>query len=63
MIPSDLEPNGIYRSDSKRPCSLCPLFHRRGYRVMVWDATCSDTLALTYAPFTMRGCGSCKERG
>ena len=46
-IPSHLEPSGLYRSDGRRPdgASIVPWMERR---VLVWDATCPDTLAPSY---------------
>ena len=43
-IPSHLEPLGLYRSDGKRPDGATVLPWKCG-RVLVWDATCTDTLA------------------
>ena len=46
-IPSHLEPSGLYRSDGRRPdgASIVP---RKEGRVLMWDATCPDTLAPSY---------------
>ena len=45
-IPCHLEPTGLYRSDGKWPDgSLIPW--KRG-KVLVWDATCPDTLVPSY---------------
>ena len=43
-IPSHLEPLGLYRSDGKRPDGATVVPWKCG-RVLVWDATCTDTLA------------------
>ena len=44
-IPARLEQNGLSRSDSKRPDCARPWSHGQ---LLVWDATCPDTLALSY---------------
>ena len=38
---------GLYRSDGKRPdgATIVP---RKGGKVLVWDATCPDTLAQSH---------------
>ena len=43
-IPSHLEPSGLYRSDGKRPDGASVVPWTRG-KILVWDATCVDTLA------------------
>ena len=55
-IPSHLEPTDIYRSDGKRPdgASSVPW---KGGRVLVWDATCPDTLAPSYSALATRETG------
>ena len=54
-IPCHLEPTGLYRSDGKRPdgASLVPW---RCGRVLVWDATCVDTLAPSHRTLASREC-------
>ncbi|XP_059054676.1 coagulation factor IX-like [Achroia grisella] len=42
-IPSLLEPTGIARDDGKRPDGMSLIPWKMG-RVLVWDATCADTL-------------------
>ena len=56
-IPSHLEPTDIYRSDGKRPdgASIVPW---KGGRVLVWDATCPDTLAPSYSALATREAGA-----
>ena len=46
-IPSHLELSGLYRSDVRRPdgASIVPWKERK---VLVWNATCPDTLAPSY---------------
>ena len=46
-IPSHLEPSGLYRSDGRRPDGASIVPWKKG-RVLVWDATCPDTLAPSY---------------
>ena len=47
-VPSWLEPAGIYRSDGKRPAGITVVPWERG-KLLVWDATCSDTFAPSYS--------------
>ena len=46
-VPSRLEPTGLLRSDGKRPdgVTLAPW---KSVCLLIWDATCPDTLALSY---------------
>ena len=46
-IPARLEPNGLSRSDGKRPdgATVMPWSHGQ---LLVWDATCPHTLVLSY---------------
>ena len=57
QIPSCLEPTGLYQSDGNRPdgASIMPW---EGGRVLVWDATCPDTLALSYEQISVREAGA-----
>lgn len=55
-VPSVLEPVGMFRSDGKRADGMSLIPWRRG-RPLVWDASCSDTLATSYLDF------SCKKSG
>lgn len=43
-IPSRLEPNGILRSDGRRPDGVTLIPWKCG-RMLVWDVTCPDTFA------------------
>ena len=43
-ISSHLEPSGLYRSDGKWPDGATIVPWKQG-RILVWDATCPDTLA------------------
>ena len=56
-IPCHLEPTGIFRSDGKRPdgASIVPW---KGGKVLVWDATCPDTLAPSYSTVAVREAGA-----
>ena len=46
-VPSTLEPLGLSRDDGKRPDGMT-LFPWKKGKIMVWDYTCSDTLAKSY---------------
>ena len=46
-VPSRLEPAGIYRCDGKRPDGVTLVPWERG-KLLVWDATCTDTFAPSY---------------
>ena len=46
-IPSRLEPAGVFRSDGKRLDSITMVPWERG-KLLVWDATCTDTFAPSY---------------
>ena len=46
-ISSRLEPEGLSRSDGKRPDGMSIVPWSSG-RLLVWDATCPDTLAASY---------------
>lgn len=50
-IPAKLEPNGIVRSDGKRPDGLTLIPWQQG-RCLVWDVTCVDTLAPSHVRAT-----------
>ena len=56
-VPCHLEPTGLYRSDGKRPdgASVVPW---RGGKVLVWDATCADTLAPSHISLAVRESGA-----
>ena len=56
-VPCHLEPAGLYRSDGKRPdgASVVPW---RGGKVLVWDATCADTLAPSHSALAIREAGA-----
>ena len=50
-VPSILEPTGLFRSENKRPDGLTLTPWSMG-KCLVWDATCSDTLAKSHLPST-----------
>ena len=52
-IPCHLEPTGLYRSDGKRPDGASVVPWKYG-RVLVWDATCADTLAPSHQAMAAR---------
>ena len=53
QIPSTLEPNGLFRSDGKRPDGLTIGPWRMG-RSLIRDATCPDTYAVSYIAHATR---------
>ena len=56
-IPSHLEPVGLYRCDGKRPDGTTMVPWKEG-RVLVWDATCPDTLAPSHITLAAREGGT-----
>ena len=50
-IPSSKEPQGLSRSDGKRPDGLTLIPWHSG-RSLIWDVTVADTLAPSHLPFT-----------
>ena len=46
-VPSRLEPPGLSRSDGKRPDGMTLVPWSLG-RLLIWDATCPDTYAVSY---------------
>lgn len=55
-IPSQLEPTGLVRSDSKRVDGMTLIPWSKG-RTLIWDATCTDTLAPSNLQFSSRQAG------
>ena len=47
QVSSRLEPSGLSRSDGKCPDGVTMVPWKNG-KPLVWDATCPDTLALSY---------------
>jgi hypothetical protein len=56
-VPSQLEPLGIYRQDGKKPDGLSLVPWSRG-KSLLWDATCTDTLAKSYVKASSRSVGA-----
>ena len=52
-----LEPSGLFRSDGKRPDGASIVPWKRG-RVLIWDATCPDTLASSHLRLAVREAGA-----
>ena len=61
QIPSIKEPPGLLRDDQKRPDGLTLLPWSQG-KSLVWDYTCSDTLAPSHVPQTSKEAGSQLKR-
>jgi hypothetical protein len=59
-FPSVKEPQGLLRTDGKRPDGLTLLPWRDG-RCATWDVTVTDTVALSYLNFTSSSAGSAAE--
>src|SRR5664279_2919022 len=55
-IPSRLEPSSLSRADGKRPDSMTLMPWKQG-RCLVWDVTCSDTLAPSHLNRAVTGPG------
>lgn len=55
--PARLEPEGLCRSDGKRPDGMTLVPWSNG-QLLVWDATCVDTLAPSYIKQSSRKSGS-----
>ena len=56
-VPSHLEPTGLYRSDGKRPDGATIVPWKQG-KILVWDATCPDTLAPSHSLLAIREAGA-----
>ena len=48
-VPARLEPSDVFRSDGKRPDGITLVPWESG-KLLIWDATCCDTLAPSYLP-------------
>ena len=59
-VPSTLEPLGLSRDDGKRPDGMT-LFPWKKGKIMVWDYTCSDTLAQSYIQAASKNAGKVAE--
>jgi hypothetical protein len=60
-IPSILEPQGLVRSDNKRPDGLTITPWANG-QPLVWDVTCWDSFAPSYISLSSSGAGLVAER-
>lgn len=60
IIPSRKEPPGMFRDYGKRVDGVTLVPWSRG-QMLVWDATCSDTLAPSYLKQSSLKCGSAAE--
>ena len=56
-VPCHLEPTGLFRSDGKRPDGASIVPWKCG-KVLVWDATCPDTLAPSHSSLAVREAGA-----
>ena len=56
-VPCHLEPSGLLRSDGKRPDGTTLVLWQCG-KVLVWDATCPDTLAPSHSALATREAGA-----
>ena len=56
-IPCHLEPTGLYRSDGKRPDGASVVPWKCG-KILVWDATCPDTLAKSHTTIAAKRAGA-----
>ena len=54
--PNMLEPRNVSRDDGKRPDGMTMIPWKTG-RMLVWDFTCTDTLAPSYLQTALRGPG------
>lgn len=59
-LPSVLEPQGLSRTDGKRPDGLTLVPWARG-RSLIWDATCVSTFAPSHLNYTVRKAGAAAE--
>ena len=59
-IPCHLEPTGLYRFDGKQPDGMSVVPWKKE-KVLVWDATCPDTLAPSYDTMATREAGVVAE--
>ena len=61
QVPSIREPPGLSRLDGKRPDGLTLLPWSQG-KSLVWDYTCSDTLAASHVPNTSQEAGKSAQQ-
>ena len=60
-VPSRLEPNGLFRSDGKRPDGMSLAPWKNG-KCLIWDATCPDTYAPSHIAVAAGGAGVVAEQ-
>src|ERR1043165_3836475 len=60
-IPAIKEPNGLSRSDGKRPDGVTIIPWQRG-RCLAWDDTVPDTFAASYEHLTSQNAGAAAEK-
>ena len=60
-VPARLEPQGMLRSDGKRPDGVSMVPWRSG-KCLVWDVTCVDTFAPSYRSLAVQGPGTVAVR-
>src|ERR1043165_9148760 len=61
IIPAIKEPNGLSRSDGKRPDGVTIIPWQRG-RCLAWDVTVPDTFAASYEHLTTQNAGAVAEK-
>ena len=61
LVPTILEPQGVSRTDGKRPDGMT-IFPWRMEKCMVWDFTCSDTFASSHLEVSSDHFGKVAER-
>ena len=60
-VPSVKEPNGLMRSDGKRPDGLTQIPWEMG-KLLAWDVTVTDTLAASYVRLSSATAGAAAEK-
>ena len=60
-VPSRLEPPGLCRSDGKRPDGISTIPWSNG-KVLLWDATCTDTYAPSHLEVATKKAGAVTDR-
>ena len=55
-VPARLEPNGLYRSDGKKPDGISLLPWKEG-KCLIWDVTCPDSFAPSHLASSASGAG------
>ena len=59
-FPAISNPQGLYRWNVKHPDGAS-IVQWKGGKVLMWDATCPETLALSYTNFATKNAGSVVE--